>query len=382
MLRSRIPLTIAFVTELYAPSVGGQQTRFEQLARALAAFGNEVTVICTRNDASVPADEVRDGVRVLRGPLLPSYEWLARGKMQRSPLGVLRFALEARRHLRSLPFDAAYFNQWPYLHIVAAPRAVRRRAGIDWCEYRSGVIHRPFQRVLPRMAAFNATVNEQTGDAIERVSGVAQHYLPSGVNVDSYRSSSPSSRKGLLFLGRLVENKNLPLLLAGYAELHRQGLEDVLTVAGDGPERDWLQAAIRDLPPDLRAKIAVIGHVDDERKVQLLGSSRALLLPSRREGFPNVVAEAMASGLPVATVSSPLNGASSVVERYGIGAVGAPTPAGFAAAVRQVVDSLAPLSQRCLEMAGQLDWPVLARQLERLLWEASERETERAGVDG
>jgi glycosyltransferase involved in cell wall biosynthesis len=367
MLRSRILLKIALVTELFTPSVGGQQTRFEQLALAIAAEGHDVTVICTRNVAEAAPMEVSGGIRILRGPMLPRYEWTAAKRLQRSPIGVLRFAFEARRQLRAGDFDVAYFNQWPYLHVLIAPRKLRRCSGIDWCEFRSGLIHRVFQWILPRRVAFNAAVNEWTGAHIGRGSGVTLHYLPSGVDVAHYRQQPTEARHGLLFLGRLVENKNLPLLLSGYAELRGRGVDEPLTVAGDGPENNSLLAGVRALAPDVREHVNLLGRVDDESKLDLLATSRALLLPSVREGFPNVVAEAIASGLPIATVSSPLNGTASVVQRYGVGAVGLPTPEGFASAVDEVLEHGAELSRRCLDAAVGLDWSVIARELLSLL---------------
>jgi glycosyltransferase involved in cell wall biosynthesis len=378
MLRSRIQLRIALVTELFSPSIGGQQTRFEQLARALVNDGHDVTVICTRNVVEADPVEVSGRLRILRGPMLPRYEWTTARRLQRSPIGVLRFAAAARRQLRAGEFDAAYFNQWPYLHILFAPRDLRRRAGIDWCEFRSGLIHRVFMRLLPGRVAFNATVNEWTGEQIEQVAGTKLHYLPSGVDVAHYRSLPTEDRHGLLFLGRLVENKNLPLLLSGYAELLRGGLDEPLCIVGDGPESDKLTAGLMALPVDVRGRVELLGRVDEERKLELLASSRALLLPSLREGFPNVVAEAMASGLPIATVSSPLNGAARVVERYRVGAVGAPTPEGFASAVMTVISGGAALSHRCVDAAAELDWSVLARELVVLLESARAAELQGA----
>jgi glycosyltransferase involved in cell wall biosynthesis len=41
--------------------------------------------------------------------------------------------------------------------------------------------------------------------------------------------------------------------------------------------------------------------VSDERKYELLARTRLLMMTSQREGFPRVVAEAMASGVPVVT---------------------------------------------------------------------------------
>lgn len=360
------------VTELFAPSVGGQQVRFEALARSLAKLGDDVTVLTTRNDRKAPAEEIIDGVRIVRAPLVPRYERPLLKPLQRSLPSVVRFALRSRRELVDGDYDAVYFNQWPYLHVAITPRDLRRRAGIDWCEYRSGLVHRAFAKLLARAVGFNASVNDWTGQQLGSATGVPIHYLPTGVDCSRFRSAPPAERRGLLFVGRLVPNKNLPLLLDGYAALAGMGFAEELRIAGDGPERHALETHLHRLPQQIQGRIHLEGNVSDERKVVLLSSSQALLLPSRREGFPNVVAEAMASGLPVATVASPLNGAARAVERYGAGVVGAPTPEGFAKAILQVVSAGSEMSERCLAAAAEIDWTNLATQLHELLVGVSE----------
>lgn len=379
MLPSRIRFKVALITELYTPSVGGQQTRFEALAKGLTALGDDVTVICTRNVQKASRDEVLDGVRILRAPFLPRYEQPWVKPLQRSPVGILRFALEARRELRHGSFDAVYFNQWPYLPIVFSPRAVRQRGGIDWCEFRTGAVHKVLARTLPPRVGFNASVNTWAAEQIWRLSGSSIAYLPTGVWVREYWQAPASERDGILSLGRLVPNKNLPLLIDAFRALCERGMQDHLRIAGDGPEFGRLASMIAGLEPDVRARVELLGRVDDERKRALLASSRVLAISSSREGFPNVVAEAAASGLPIATVSSPLNGTAVVVERYGIGTVGEPTPSGLADAIERAVASSDELREKCTAAALELDWNTLSIQLHDMLEHAQTNRTHERG---
>ena len=59
-------MKIAFVTELFAPSVGGQEVRFEELGAELVKRGVEVNLYTIRHDLSSPRDEVRGGMAVHR----------------------------------------------------------------------------------------------------------------------------------------------------------------------------------------------------------------------------------------------------------------------------------------------------------------------------
>jgi glycosyltransferase involved in cell wall biosynthesis len=363
VLASRIRLKVALVTELYPPSIGGQQTRFENLARGLTELGDSVTVLCIDSEESSRSFEVRDGVTVIRAPRITRYERSGVLGIDRSAFGMLRFGARARKELKRREFDAIYFNQWPYLHIALATRRARRSAGIDWCEVRGGPIHGLFQRILPRTVAFNASVNEWVAGQIGAASGQEVQYLPSGVDSKQFWSAPADERRGILFLGRFVPNKNLPLLIEAYRQLRALGIDEPLRVAGDGPERPAVVAAIDRLDPAIRGDVALLGTVDDARKRELLATSRVLAVPSLREGFPNVVSEAAAAGLPVATTTAPRNGTSSVVARYGIGTTGSASPDGLADALKRALAQFDEFSARCTAAAEGLDWGILARQL-------------------
>lgn len=62
-------MKILFILTYYRPHVSGLTIYVERLARALAARGNEVTVLTSRYNRSLPAEEVMDGVRVVRVPV-------------------------------------------------------------------------------------------------------------------------------------------------------------------------------------------------------------------------------------------------------------------------------------------------------------------------
>jgi glycosyltransferase involved in cell wall biosynthesis len=94
------------------------------------------------------------------------------------------------------------------------------------------------------------------------------------------------SSRHLLFVGRYVEKKGLRVI----RELAASRPDISFTLAGDGPIRptEWGLANVRDL-----------GAQDQEGLAELYRSADLLILPSVGEGFPLVIQEAMACGLPV-----------------------------------------------------------------------------------
>lgn len=359
-------MNIGIFTELFPPSVGGQEQRFAALADLLAVRGHRVTVVCVHYPIDAAAEEILPtGVRVIRGPALPRYYKPLGGLLPRSPVGMLRFALAARRVARINGFDAVFMNQWPLLHVLAVGRNVRQHALLDWCEIRHGLLLRTAQFLLPKLVAANTAVSTQVAEKIGRTAQGRVLVLPSGIEVAAYQEKPAECRHGLLYVGRVARHKNLALLIDTFEELCRRGYSERLTIAGSGPDLEAVRR--RAAASSFGSAIDVPGFISDERKIDLLASARLLVLTSQREGFPRVVAEAMASGLPVITARYPQNGTVDVVGEFGCGLCAAPTACSLADAAQSVLADWPAWSARSRLHAETLDWSVLIRRLEALL---------------
>ena len=63
-------MKILFALTYYRPHVSGLTIYVERLARAMVRQGHDVTVLTSHYDESLPGAEVRDGVKVVRVPVL------------------------------------------------------------------------------------------------------------------------------------------------------------------------------------------------------------------------------------------------------------------------------------------------------------------------
>jgi glycosyltransferase involved in cell wall biosynthesis len=103
----------------------------------------------------------------------------------------------------------------------------------------------------------------------------------------------------LVAAGRLVGQKNFALLIEAAARLDRPFR---LVIYGEGPHRAQLAARIQSL--GLAGRVTLAGYIDSLRPA--LSDARLFVLSSEYEGFPAVLVEALAAGVPVvATDCSP-----------------------------------------------------------------------------
>jgi glycosyltransferase involved in cell wall biosynthesis len=167
-----------------------------------------------------------------------------------------------------------------------------------------------------------------------------------------------------VYLGRVTEHKNLPFLIAAFELLKQRGYPHGLKIAGSGPCLDQIRRQAS--ASAYSSSIAVLGRVSDEEKIRLLASSEVLALPSRREGFPRVLAEAMASGLPTVTPDYPGNGTATLVGEYGCGEVCGDSPEDMALKIELVLASWKSYSQIALERSKELDWGSVLPRIESL----------------
>ncbi len=122
----------------------------------------------------------------------------------------------------------------------------------------------------------------------------------------------------LAFAGRFVPDKGPMFALCVCEALRRSGLDTALDLAGDGPQRDELSGYIarRGLDRHIRLR----GWLGDRELERLWRRAHFALLPTRTEGWPKALSEAMAfRAVPIATpvgaIPSTLNGCGVVLRR-------------------------------------------------------------------
>jgi len=155
------------------------------------------------------------------------------------------------------------------------------------------------------------------------------------------RSRAAGEPLHLLAAGRLVEKKGFRFLLEACARLHTDGFPFNVSILGDGPQLDELIRLRKEL--DLREVLALEGWMQEQELLAGYAWADVFCCPSviaadgDIDGLPNVVVEAMASGLPI--IGSRLSGIPEAVEDGDSGLLVPPAdPAALAIAISCCAD--------------------------------------------
>jgi 1,2-diacylglycerol 3-alpha-glucosyltransferase len=336
------PLRIGLFTEIYRPVINGVVASVEGLADTLRARGHLVYCFAPR----MPGYAEADGP-VFRMPSLPL--------PTRTPYR-LTLPVVSRRNLNGV------IKQLSVVHVhspfVTGWMGLRysRRYGMPLVytyhtQLEAYAHYVPFEPKATRFAATQLTrtfanltdavivpTRAMAARLLEMGVRVRVEIVPSGIDVARFgagrRNDALRARLGarpgqrlLLSVGRLAKEKNVELLLRALAEARDASLS--LAIAGDGPMRPELEELARRI--GVGGQTRFLGPIAREDLPDLYACADAFAMPSTTETQGLVLAEALAAGARVIASDS----AQSRDVLGGAGIIVDPSPAAFAAALRE-----------------------------------------------
>jgi len=296
--------------------------------------------------ARTPARETRHGIDVLH----PRYPLLPKVGMSSAPLLLALASVPALRRVRDEGFDFDVIDaHYYYPDGVAAAllaRWFRRPLAIT---ARGTDLNLIPQHALPRRMMQWAAGRADASIGVCRalidvlrgwhVDESRLHVFRNGVDLQRFRPLDRAASRAelgldggplLLSVGHLIERKGHHVAIEALPTVLRAHPQARLMIVGAGPEQASLQALAVRLCID--ARVTLVGAVPNERLAAWYSAADLLLLASSREGWANVLLEAMACGTPV--VASDIWGTPEVVASPVAGRLAAVrTGEAFAAAI-------------------------------------------------
>jgi len=380
-LRKKTSQRLLIINSEYPPIGGGAGNASANLAHRLASLGQEVTVVTSRFKG-LPHKEISGNLEVIRIPALRSRQdrtsafelivfiisaflWTLRlfaGRKTRKPYATIAFF--------GLPSGAValmlkLFHKIPYI--------VSLRGGDvpGFRPYDFGTYHKMIKPLLRTIwTNASAIVANSTGLhdlALQFDSRFEIPIIPNGVDAEIFKADMRENTSAHIFsVGRIVHQKGLDLAMHALSGLKNLNWE--WRIAGDGPQMTLLKSLAENL--GIQDRIRFLGWQSHELLVEHYAWANLFLFPSRHEGMPNAVLEAMASGLPV--IASRISGNEELVVD---GETGLLVPSEDVEALREALRKLildASLRQRMgtasrHRVEASYNWESVAKQYALLL---------------
>lgn len=323
------PMRVAVVIPRYHPVFGGAENQARLLNRRLIASGAVAIpfVVTMRASADAPSTETIDGIRVQR---------LGRGSVTRRGANFAFYA-QAFRYLFQ------HRAEWDLIHchatsligftVTLLARILRRPVilklstngefvrGLSAERNQRHPIRRLTPRIQARLARFTAAyahivaLNQEGSDELAEAGARHPILIPNGIDTGLFRPASAGTERAAararlgfspgdriaLFTGRFVTRKGIDVLLAAIDRLADNGLPANVRLCLAGSAEKQSEGIGADVVGEAVARLGagrltILPPVTPV--VPYLQIADLFVFPSRQEGMPNSVLEALAVGLP------------------------------------------------------------------------------------
>jgi glycosyltransferase involved in cell wall biosynthesis len=367
-------MRVVFLTGIWPPDIGGPATHGPDFAAFLRDRGHEVRVVTMGDhdptERPVPVESVSRG-----RPFIVRYPQVAVAGFRLARRADVVYATAtyaaaaaasaaARRPLvAKLVSDPAYERARRYGLFSGSLEAFQSDSSarvLPLKRLRTASLRRARRLVVP--SRYLAEIAAEWGLDRSRIE-VLTNPAPPPIDVEPM----PLEPGTFVFVGRLTEQKALPVALAAIAEVDGARL----ALVGDGPERASLERRVSEL--GLGERVKFLGSLSRDEALRYLAGARAALLSSAWENLPHAAVEALAVGTPV--VSTSVGGVPEVVHDGENGLLVPPNDvAALAAALRAMLtddDLRSRLAAGAKPSVAAIGRDTIYERLERILREAA-----------
>lgn len=320
-------MKILIVSHEFPPIGGGGANACNFLVKEYIKAGHVVTVL-TANYQDMPAKEFINGARIIRVKAKRSH----REYCNLYEMG--SYLLQAMKAVGKLEQKEKFDICHIFFGIPSGPIGfwLKKKYGVPYVIRFGGGDIPGFQKrfkwiyklLSPFIKVLWNNADALVSNSIE-LKRFAQNFydkkpisvIYNGVDNDFYKPSDQKmveKKIRILFVSRLIERKGLQHIIPILKEIQLQVSRPIsLIVVGDGSYRSELEELVEQYSVGNLVKF--VGGKEKAELCEYYQNAEIFILPSNKEGMPNVVLEAMASGLPI--VMTPCGGSEELVHDNG-----------------------------------------------------------------
>lgn len=313
-------MKICIVSDFFVPHYqGGGERRYYEIAKRLVKKGHHVDVICMKIDGVNDQEEI-EGIKIHHiGPTIMNPPQRSSSDFMKFILSVFRWIItddydiiDAQAYAPLIPaFLGAKLKRTP---IIGTIHDVSTGGDDQWIQ--SSKTAAIAEKILPRLPYDKIiTVSNSTKKSLVEYYCVNENrvcVVYNGVDLELIDSVEVHEKyeNTILFAGRLAPHKHVDHLLKVVKSLKKDIPSIKLIIVGTGVEKENLISLTQEY--GLKKQVQFLENLDYPELIIEMKKSNLLALPSTREGFGMVLAEANACEIPVVAYAS--GGVVEVVE--------------------------------------------------------------------
>lgn len=359
MLKPRI---VIFSTA-YLPLMGGAEVAIREITDRTTDF--EFDLICARLRSDLVSTETIGRVRVHRVGFGVTFD-----KYLLPFLGTLKALFIKSDLIWSMQASFGGFAALFYSWLRPSKRfLLTLQEGDPFERYakRAGPFNFLHKKIFRRVDSVQA-ISRFLGDwAVNMGFEGKPRIIPNGVDVSRFATQglrAPDGKVRIISVSRLSHKNGLDLLISALSLLPENV---VLTLVGDGEDKEKLQAVAKEL--NVESRISFVGQKNHDEVVELFKQSDIFCRPSRTEGLGNSFLEAMAAGLP--TVGTAVGGIPDFLNPETGWLCQPEDPESIAETIGRVIatpkEEVAAITQRAANLVREkYNWNVIGREMTEL----------------
>jgi len=306
-------MKIAILVSGFPPKwLAGMEIATYNIAKHLARRGHEVHVITTL-DEGLPKESMEEGFYVHR------IFW-----RKIRFLGVISFWIKIFWCLKNIKPDIVHVQSIGMGIPGFLAKIFLKKPYVVWGRGSDIYLPSTFKNTISKLVLRNAgaviALTEDMKNEMRKFCDRDIFVIPNGINLNKFKNLSKvnirsklkikEDEKVVIFVGTLRPVKGVKYLIKAMEIIIQKNTNTRLMLVGNGEDRGKLEKLVKEFV--LEKHVIFVGKVPNEKVPEYMVASDVFVLPSLSEGFPVVILEAMASGLPI--VATKVGGLPEIIK--------------------------------------------------------------------